>query len=300
MATLSKEKVQEIIRNAPEGSTPESIVKELVARGHTLEGNPAGDYMHWTGSALNIVTTTIDVTSTNFDTTTADNLTDGTNADALHSHDLFTLFDASNGGGDLFVAIPIIYSVNGSEAGRFGSNMTPSSTPAYISISDSAGATKSLFSATSSSASNPAALYPGLAFDTLFEWRFTWNFSNDSVHSVYYGLDGENADTYPTTGRHIGFRKTLGVLSATHANGTTQVTTDVSSGLDFDDVNYFKIVRGASSILYYINNVLVATHTTNLPSSGNVNFHMRCTDAGTGSVSTKTGTMMYLKVPRTI
>lgn len=38
MATLSKEKVREIIQNAPPGTNPEEIVRGLVARGHTLEG----------------------------------------------------------------------------------------------------------------------------------------------------------------------------------------------------------------------------------------------------------------------
>ena len=38
MAYLTKEKVKEIINNAPAGTTPEGVVAALRANGHTLEG----------------------------------------------------------------------------------------------------------------------------------------------------------------------------------------------------------------------------------------------------------------------
>lgn len=40
MANLSKEKVKEIIRNAPEGTSPAGIIAGLRQKGHTLEGYP--------------------------------------------------------------------------------------------------------------------------------------------------------------------------------------------------------------------------------------------------------------------
>lgn len=58
-------------------------------------------------------------------------------------------------------------------------------------------------------------------------------------------------------------------MYAQNANGTTATSTDVSSGVTFTNWNTFEIIFNPwVSVLFYINGTLVATHTTNLPTTG--------------------------------
>lgn len=58
-------------------------------------------------------------------------------------------------------------------------------------------------------------------------------------------------------------------MYAQNANGSTATTTDVSSGITFTNWNTYEIVfTPGTDIKFYINGVLKATHSTNLPSSG--------------------------------
>jgi len=56
-------------------------------------------------------------------------------------------------------------------------------------------------------------------------------------------------------------------LYATTATGAAKTQTDVSGGITLTNYNAYKIVRVGSSVTFYINNTLVATNTTNLPTS---------------------------------
>jgi hypothetical protein len=103
------------------------------------------------------------------------------------------------------------------------------------------------------------------------------NFNNNSV--VFFGIfeDGSDADTTDYTNpvettRHIGFyfadkhaTEAKYKVYATNANGTDQTKTDLGYLTTFDE-RVFRFVKTSSSILFYLNDVLVATHTTNIPS----------------------------------
>lgn len=58
-------------------------------------------------------------------------------------------------------------------------------------------------------------------------------------------------------------------MYAQNANGTTATSTDVSSGITFTNWNTYEIVfNPGTDIKFYINGILKATHTTNLPTTG--------------------------------
>ena len=81
----------------------------------------------------------------------------------------------------------------------------------------------------------------------------------------FFGLHSA-ATTIPTTARHIGFYYDGTTLYATSSDGTTQETTDISAGLTLTNNNALRFVwDNGTSIKYYVNDVLVATHTTKIP-----------------------------------
>lgn len=69
--------------------------------------------------------------------------------------------------------------------------------------------------------------------------------------------------------RHIGFFIHDATLYASNGNNTTQTKTDVSAGITLSNENKYRIFfDSGTSCKFYINEVLVATHTTNLPATG--------------------------------
>ena len=85
-----------------------------------------------------------------------------------------------------------------------------------------------------------------------------WDFS--------VGIGGGIADANDTQ-RMFRFFSEDGVMSTQSADGTTQQETDVSAGLTLTNWNTYRIVFIAgTSVKFYINDVLKATHTTNIPS----------------------------------
>ena len=71
---------------------------------------------------------------------------------------------------------------------------------------------------------------------------------------------------------HAGFKIIDGRVWATNADGTTETATDTGFDVTVDEFHYFEMIGDGSSIKYYIDDVLKATHTTNLPSSWNYKF----------------------------
>jgi hypothetical protein len=64
----------------------------------------------------------------------------------------------------------------------------------------------------------------------------------------------------------FGFKIENGVLYAYHMKDTTEYKTDISSGVTLSNFNRFKAVyTSGSKIEFYVNDVLKATHDSNLP-----------------------------------
>lgn len=106
------------------------------------------------------------------------------------------------------------------------------------------------------------------------DWEFYCNCETSATtnQDAFWGLfDRSTAvpavDATDTT-RHIGFYVQDGTIYASNANGTTQTKTDVSSGITLTNDNYYRFVYDVGvNIKFYINDVLVATHTTNMPTA---------------------------------
>lgn len=82
------------------------------------------------------------------------------------------------------------------------------------------------------------------------------------------------SDTVVETDRHIGFIVINETLYASNADNTDQTYTDVSAGITLTNYNAYSIeYTAATSIKFFVNGTLVATHTTNIP-SGSTNFAM--------------------------
>lgn len=104
------------------------------------------------------------------------------------------------------------------------------------------------------------------------------NLGSATLQDVFFGLgsgvtvSGANATN---TTRHAGFWVEDATIYASNADGTTQTRTDVSAGITVTENNTYQIeITGGSSIKFYINGTLVATHTTNLPTGSSTNFDL--------------------------
>jgi len=79
--------------------------------------------------------------------------------------------------------------------------------------------------------------------------------------------------TSTLTDRHIGFLRVGTTIYASNANDTTQTTTDITDGDTYTQYNSYAVEYiAATSAKFYVNNVLVATHTTNLPAAGSADW----------------------------
>ena len=89
----------------------------------------------------------------------------------------------------------------------------------------------------------------------------------------------------PYTGFRFYYDIDNAVLYASNTNAPNETRTDVSGGITITNMNNYRIVYDAgTSCKFYINDVLVATHTTNLPTGsndfGSINYRIRVGDSG--------------------
>jgi len=91
------------------------------------------------------------------------------------------------------------------------------------------------------------------------------------------------------TDRHIGFTIGTSTVYASNSDNSSQTKTDVTAGITLTDQNRFSYVWDAGTdVKFYINNVLVATHTTNLPSANSVRLIFQLTYSAGGASKTLT------------
>jgi len=89
---------------------------------------------------------------------------------------------------------------------------------------------------------------------------------------VFGGGSTPPSETNALTAKHFGFICDTATLSASNANGTSQTTTDITSGVTIGaDNGYHGVLTGTTNYKSYVNKTLKATHTTNLPAGDFVN-----------------------------
>lgn len=103
--------------------------------------------------------------------------------------------------------------------------------------------------------------------------------SNTTGNYISYLLFGGNG-TAPTqatgayTVKHMGFILDGTKIYASNADGTTQTTTELT-GVTLTATNVYRVVQDSgTNIKFYVNGVLKATHTTNLPSGASSDIAM--------------------------
>jgi len=111
-----------------------------------------------------------------------------------------------------------------------------------------------------------------LDWDNNLEFNISAQFSKAATQDIFIGLFSKGkfppgADATDVD-MHIGFYIQDATLYASNANKTTQTRTDVSAGITLTDNNFYRFVyTTGSNVKFYINDVLVATHTTYLPAT---------------------------------
>lgn len=97
---------------------------------------------------------------------------------------------------------------------------------------------------------------------------------SSTANIMAFGLIGTTTTAYAAQteiARSVRFVENGGTLYAQNSNGTTSTTTDISSGITRTNWNTYEFVLDPGvNIKYYVNGTLVATHTTNLPTTGNL------------------------------
>jgi len=237
----------------------------------TLEGANSSATLANFNEAMTLIANT-DITGAQLET-----LSDGSNADALHVHD--SLFEKSPTAGILKTNINISDGFNTGTAdhtNRIIFTMIGTTKELYNSV----GFVQLEGSNTGSGVTITTAVQP---FDVI-TWDKDWTMELQAYLTatgspnmdafIGFGSDtcstgGIDADA-TSTDRHIGFYWQDGTCYASNADGTTQTKTDISASFTYTVWNTYKIVNDAgTNIKFYVNNVLLATHTTNLPSGNN-------------------------------
>ncbi len=107
------------------------------------------------------------------------------------------------------------------------------------------------------------------------DYEFVINFivGSGTAKNVFFGITG-GVTTFPADGvltasEHIGFIIDDTTLYSSNCDqaGGTQTKTDITSGITLTNWNTYRFVFDTGTdIKFYVNDVLEATHTTNLPS----------------------------------
>ena len=88
-----------------------------------------------------------------------------------------------------------------------------------------------------------------------------------SSQVMYFGLFATPASPSDTQ-KHIGWKISGDKLYASNADGTTQKTTEVKTLSQHNQVDlYFENDVGAGEVRFYVDHVLAATHSTNIPTT---------------------------------
>lgn len=130
---------------------------------------------------------------------------------------------------------------------------------------------------------NPVAAVSAAAYSKV-TWFTQWAGTDRTTSTVILALFPYNCAVPPSlTDQHYGFKIINGAIWATNANGTTETATDTgitySSAWD-SHVLSAKVYNGG--IRYYVDGVLKATHTTNIPSFTSSRIYHSLTNDATG------------------
>lgn len=104
----------------------------------------------------------------------------------------------------------------------------------------------------------------------MFKTRLLWDGSARTTSTVYVGVY-QTATDLLVTDKHVGFKFINGAIWATVGNGTTEtaVDTGVTFSAAWQTHTFIIICESATCIRFYVDGILKATITTNIPSQNN-------------------------------
>lgn len=125
---------------------------------------------------------------------------------------------------------------------------------------------------------------PTSSKDIRIKWRMALEKSSGLPRNAI-GMCVTNTDIYAVytsiANWLIRFVRDWSTLYAHNSNGTTATSTDVSSGVTMTNMNTYEIIFNPwVDAKFYINGTLVATHTTNLPTTWSLLFALWADDDG--------------------
>ena len=216
-------------------------------------GNPAGDFIHWDGSALTIQGTANDTVYVN---SIAANIVQP-RAETLYKELIF-IGNANDGLTETTSSATItrgLLNTNFSIGGQNGYRARISSgaiigyTGAGSTVIDWDEDWEVVIRAAMTATTDGSAIFLGLVKSTY-------------VPSNYLTNNGD-LDAY----RSISFYWYSNALYASSSDGTTEETT-VITGITTTNFNTYRFVKKSGTIYFYVNDVLKATHNTNVPAGG--------------------------------
>ena len=117
-----------------------------------------------------------------------------------------------------------------------------------------------------------ASRYSDLIIDASkdFTIAFVAKFNHSTNQRIFIGLHSD-ADKILTSSAQVEGHAGINIENATavysNADGTTQKTTAIDNGITLTNYNTYKIVKTGSSIKFYVNSILKATHLVNIPTN---------------------------------
>ena len=193
----------------------------------------------------------------------AETLTDGSSADALHSHATSLIDEWISFIGDKSDGLTELK----------GGSSTITRNPFYSTLATTASTNEYVELSILSPYSSP------INWDNDFEFIYSISLSSLTNQDVCYGIglgatNGAPADA-TSTERHASFMVQDGTLYASIADGTTQEKSSAIAGYTLTDYNTYRIsFTAGGSVLFYINSTLVATLSTNVP-TGAVSYELK-------------------------
>lgn len=100
-------------------------------------------------------------------------------------------------------------------------------------------------------------------------WSFMWHIDSlaDVTAKVYMTNEAVGTTDPSNTARHIGIKVSGGNAFFSTADGTTEQTTDIDATLTANSTHIVTVTFDGTTAKCYVNGTLVATHSTNVPTT---------------------------------
>ena len=206
------------------------------------------------------------------------------NADARHTHDLYTLQQALDSGTYMEIDVPVnSFASTGALSGGWSDvsgNIVFA--PSAMRLTAAGQSTTKNYSGSGPS-SNVESIVPNLNWNDRFYVSFKFHTFGDASNDAYIGISSDTTNATPDSAdRFMLFFVDNGVLKCISSDGTA-IETTTPTNLTYTRANLLTVFHDTSSTKFYVNGTLVATHSTRHPTgtSSTYGFFRHETAGGT-------------------